>query len=69
MRGLSHSKPSKKAQAEGKVARKLPSGAGGTAGADAGGSEWTTEAWKHRVEAEARHNLEKKIHGVGRSRA
>lgn len=27
--------------------------------------EWQTEAWKHRVEAEALHHLEHSLHGLG----
>jgi hypothetical protein len=30
--------------------------------------EWTTEEWKHRVEAEARHRLKREIRGVGARR-
>ena len=30
--------------------------------------EWTTERWKRRVEAEARHRLEHNIRGVGGAR-
>ena len=26
--------------------------------------EWMTEAWKHRVEAEARHRLKRDIRGI-----
>jgi len=27
--------------------------------------EWLTDAWKHRVEAEAIHNFEHRLHGAG----
>jgi hypothetical protein len=27
--------------------------------------EWLTDAWKHRVEAEAMHRLEHRLHGAG----
>ena len=31
----------------------------------AAGPEWTTEHWKHQVEAEARRRLKHEVHGVG----
>jgi hypothetical protein len=30
--------------------------------------EWTTESWKHRVEAEARKRLKRGVRGVGAKR-
>ena len=39
-----------------------------SARADGAGPEWMTEAWKHRVEAEARHRLKSEIRGVATHR-
>ena len=36
--------------------------------ADSSAPEWTTESWKHRVEAEARHRLKSEIRGVATHR-
>ena len=35
---------------------------------DAETSEWMTERWKHRVEAEARYHLARSIRGIGAAR-
>ena len=35
---------------------------------DAEASEWMTERWKHRVEAEARYHLARSICGIGAGR-
>jgi hypothetical protein len=41
---------------------------GATPPAETAVPEWTTEEWKHRVEAEARHRLKREIRGVGARR-
>ena len=39
-----------------------------SAGSPSAVPEWMTEAWKHRVEAEARHRLKREIRGVSTRR-
>ena len=39
-----------------------------SARADRAVPEWMTDAWKHRVEAEARHGLKSEIRGVSTHR-